>query len=122
MTVLTMNVVNDYNSSEGGFWFFTLFQWMGFLLQYIFWAYIDDIPPDVAVQLKRTEFLRNQIFDKKVNTHISDVVNRLRKLKESQEIQSPHQADVSKKWESIIATLVSKDEYDSADGSLGKQN
>ena len=97
MTVLTMNVVNDYNSSEGGFWFFTLFQWMGFLLQYIFWAYIDDIPPDVAVQLKRTEFLRNQIFDKKVNTHISDVVNRLRKLKESQEIQSPHQADVSKK-------------------------
>jgi hypothetical protein len=53
ITVLTMNVLNSYRSSEGGFWFFTCFQWFGFLLQIISMAYIDDIHPDCVIQLKR---------------------------------------------------------------------
>ena len=53
LTVLTMNVLNSYRSSSGGFWFFTCFQWFGFLLQVIAILYIDDCHPDVLIQLKR---------------------------------------------------------------------
>ena len=77
MTVLTMNVINDYRSSDGGFWFFTCFQWFGFLFQYLFFQYIDDVPPSVAIQVERTRFFREKIFDKKLNQSMYDIVQQI---------------------------------------------
>ena len=85
MTVLTMNVINDYRSSDGGFWFFTCFQWFGFLFQYFFFQYIDDVSPDVVIQVERTQFFRKSIFNKKLNQSMFDIVqqisNRFKKKK-----------------------------------------
>ena len=62
ITVLTMNVLNSYRSSGGGFWFFTCFQWFGFLIQVLAMVYIDDITPDTVVQIKRSEYINSQLF------------------------------------------------------------
>jgi hypothetical protein len=78
ITVLTMNVLNSYRSSGGGFWFFTTFQWLGFLVQIIAMAYIDDIPEDVVIQKRRQKYLSQQIFNNKLShdkTFLSEMIN-----------------------------------------------
>ena len=78
ITVLTMNVLNSYRSSGGGFWFFTTFQWLGFLVQIIAMAYIDDIPEDVIIQKRRQKYLSQQIFNDKLShdkTFLRDMIN-----------------------------------------------
>ena len=78
ITVLTMNVLNSYRSSGGGFWFFTTFQWLGFLVQITAMAYIDDIPEDVIIQKRRQKYLSQQIFNDKLShdkTFLSEMIN-----------------------------------------------
>ena len=62
-----MDVINAYHEdvseSRDAFWIFTLFQWFGFILAMLIIKGIPDVPKEVEIQLKRTEFITSKLIE-----------------------------------------------------------
>jgi hypothetical protein len=62
----TMTVIDRF-SLQGRVWIFLGFQWVLISLQYILQAVIDDVPEEVEIQLKRTQFINEKVIE-----HVED--------------------------------------------------
>ena len=62
----TLTVLNDFDQTTQ--WFiFTFFQWVMFGIIVVIDQAIDDVPPDVKIQIERNDFLSSKLID-----HVAD--------------------------------------------------
>lgn len=68
MSVITnsalITTLTSSGLAEGGFWYFTILQWVGFVAMFIIIKAIPDETGDVTIQRLRSEFLETKIVNK----------------------------------------------------------
>jgi len=60
----TMDVLWDIFDLTGRLWIFIGFQWVLISIQFLATEIIDDVPPDVEIQLERNEFINLKVIEK----------------------------------------------------------